>query len=566
MLFKCGVLPIVAAAMAFAQVPTITAVQDAAAYTANIPQGAVFVVKGANLTTGGQPASVPYPTTLNGVSITFTPVAGGAVTKAFMVYTYNQGGVTQLAAVLPSATPTGDYNVTVTNSTGTGAAFRTTVVARKFGLITAAGSGSGRAALQNVVTQTQYDLNRFTTGTLAGYTYSPAKPGQYMIAWGTGLGAVGGDDNQAPGVINFLDQGVAIAVIVGTTEITPSYAGRAPQFPGADQLVFQLPPDLQTTGCEVPIQVRVAGQLSNTASIAIAPNAQAGACVDSRFTQDVMSRLDQGGSLVMGLFELTSVSGTNGIFTGTSEGAVGGFALYNADQMSALPDFLDTGACQVYRATTNSAGEDLDFLHLDAGRISLNGPNVANRTVGETAGHSYSLDLGITTGTPLIAAGSTYTLTGSGGKDVGDFQVSFNFGPALAIKGSVPATVTRSQDLPIAWTWTGGGSGLAIVTGSASVANGGTAANPTYQTVRFACSTGADKLAYTVPSSILMQLPATPSGNGTLSVVSASPPTSSNGLFTPPLVAGGAAAPLASVDYGVFLGGIGSGSAHVTYK
>src|SRR5438105_3301053 len=101
---------------AFAQAPTVTQVLDAAGYTANIPQGGVFVVKGSNLAAASAAATLPYPASLSGVSIAFAPAAGGAAVKAYMVYTYSQSGTTQLAAVLPSATGAGDYNVTVTNN------------------------------------------------------------------------------------------------------------------------------------------------------------------------------------------------------------------------------------------------------------------------------------------------------------------------------------------------------------------------------------------------------------------------------------------------------------------
>ena len=165
------------ATAAFAQTPSITAVQDAGSYTANIAQGSIFVVKGSNLssatTNGGfSQAAFPPPTTLASVKITFTPVAGGAGVDAFMVYTYNIGGVNQLAALLPSATRPGDYNVTVTNGTATSTGFRSTVVARKFEIIAVDGSGTGLAVIQNFISSSQYDLNRYTTGLIGGFTYS----------------------------------------------------------------------------------------------------------------------------------------------------------------------------------------------------------------------------------------------------------------------------------------------------------------------------------------------------------------------------------------------------------
>src|ERR1700676_5073945 len=142
-LLPIGFLLIAAGGTAFAQAPVITDVLDAGGYTATIPPGGDFVVKGSNLASSSVSATSPYPATLNGVSITFTAVAGGAQVKALMVYTFSQGGITQWAGVLPAGTAAGDYNVTVTTGAGTSAAFKVTVVVRKFGLISVPGSGSG---------------------------------------------------------------------------------------------------------------------------------------------------------------------------------------------------------------------------------------------------------------------------------------------------------------------------------------------------------------------------------------------------------------------------------------
>src|SRR5437870_4673567 len=93
--------------------PAITAVLDGAAYTNNIAQGSVFVVKGTGLSAAGlvSAAAPIYPTSLNNVKISLTAVAGGAVVTPLMVYTYNVGGVNQLAAVLPSNAAAGSYDL-----------------------------------------------------------------------------------------------------------------------------------------------------------------------------------------------------------------------------------------------------------------------------------------------------------------------------------------------------------------------------------------------------------------------------------------------------------------------
>jgi sugar lactone lactonase YvrE len=140
-------------------IPSITAIVDAAAYTANIAEGSVFVVKGKNLCDSGTVfGSVPYSSApLNGVKITFTPVNGGAGTDAYMVYTYAAGATTQLAAILPSTVPARDYNVTVTNNGSVSAVFKATVVVHKFGIISVNGSGAGRAELEPETRHRQVD-------------------------------------------------------------------------------------------------------------------------------------------------------------------------------------------------------------------------------------------------------------------------------------------------------------------------------------------------------------------------------------------------------------------------
>src|SRR5690242_9926972 len=94
-------------------VPTITGIPagvlDAAGYTPNVSQGGVFVVKGSSLCPDGvvQAAGYPLTTTLNGVSISLTPAAGGVSVTPYMISTYSRGGTSQVAALLPSTVAPG---------------------------------------------------------------------------------------------------------------------------------------------------------------------------------------------------------------------------------------------------------------------------------------------------------------------------------------------------------------------------------------------------------------------------------------------------------------------------
>src|SRR5580704_17251174 len=81
-----------------------------AASGAGIAQGSYFAVYGTGLGPDTfASASVPYPATLGGASVTITPSSGAAV-QAFL--TYAQAG--QINAILPSTTPLGSSTVTVT--------------------------------------------------------------------------------------------------------------------------------------------------------------------------------------------------------------------------------------------------------------------------------------------------------------------------------------------------------------------------------------------------------------------------------------------------------------------
>ena len=568
---------------AFAQAPTITAILDAAGYTANLAQGSVFVVEGTNLCGTDAVAPMPYGTgPLSGAAIQFAPVpqfpvvAAASPFNAYMIYCFNSSGTTQLAAEVPSDAAPGNYNVTVAFN-GTSAPFQTTVVAQKFQLMTQTGTGSGRALVQNVVSATQYDLNGFTNGAVAGASYfrSPAKPSQYLVAWGTGLGAAVGFDATPPAALDFVSQGLDVKVIIGGLEIAPVYAGRSNVFPGLDNVIFQLPASLPA-GCSVPFEVRVAGQLSNLTTLAVAGNASAAAC-DSQFTPDALAKLDSGGTVTAGFFNLTSFT-TNLTVQGQSlavrvEGATGTFGRFNADTITQLPNLSAAaiGGCQLYQTSTVSAGfgalisSGLTFL--DAGNLTLHGPNVSNKGFADSSS-LYALNLGTAlaipglppmpgfNSSPLITAGN-YTLAGTGGADVGPFSVSASVNPPLKITGALPLTVNRNQDLNLSWT--GGGSGLVLIAGSSSILTNGTMDNGTFHTGGFLCVATADKRSITVPSSLLLQLPATPAGTGvgTLAVYSMSAPTHGDGLFAAPLTAGG------TTDFAIFTAGIGASEAAV---
>ena len=502
-------------------VPTISAVQDAASNTPNIAQGSIFIVKGSNLSASGYtPFAPPRPTTSAGVKVTFTPVAGGAGTDAYLVYLYNQGGVNQIACILPSTVAVGSYNVTVTNGTASTPVVAQ-VVANKIGLFTQDSSGSGLASVQNYISATTVDLNRLTTGSVSGITISPAKPGQAVIAYGTGLGGYAAGDNTASPLFDFRSS-LDIKAIVGGVSIPVDYAGRA-GYAGEDQINFTLPGNVQT-GCAVTLQISVNGKLSAPTSIAIAPDASSTACVMPGFTTQQLQNFDNGGTYTAGSFAITqfavTVPGT-GIGSGTfkTNGISGGFIQLSGFQLASAsqvnPTINQQGSCTVSQSVsgTGSTASTGTINYLDAGTVTITGPagsSLSNQALNKTNNlYSYTNIEGCLTipgqANFSLPAGD-YTLNGGGGTDVGTFNTKMTLSPLLTVTGGLPNSVTRNAGLTLNWTG-GNASDLVEIIGSSSTSSGSGTSTVT-TTTSFICLATAGAKTFTVPASVLNQLPA----------------------------------------------------------
>jgi uncharacterized protein (TIGR03437 family) len=541
-------------------------VLDAASNTPTIAQGSIFIVKGTTLSASGFTSfAPPRPQLSSGVKVTFTPVTGGTGTDAYLVYLFNQNGVNQIACILPSTVAVGNYNVTVTNG-GVSAPFVASVVANKLSLFTQDNTGSGQASVQNFISQTVVDLNRLTTGTISGITISPAKPGQPVIAYGTGLGAYAAGDNTASPAFDF-SKTLTIQAVVGGVTIPVAYAGRA-GFAGEDQINFTLPGNIPT-GCAVPLQISVNGKLSPATSISIAPDVNSTACVIPGFTTDQLKKFDNGGTYTTGGFSITqftlslpSVGTVKSNTIGGGFAQISGFQLASAAQLNT--SIIQSGSCQVIQATSGgtTASATGSTTYLDAGTISINGPagsSLSNVALTKT-NNLYSISN--FEGSPVPIPGSTnftlpagvYTLTGAGGADVGSFNTSLTLGSPLTITGDLPTSVTRSAGLTLNWTGGNASDVVEIIGGSSTTT--GTGASAITNSTSFICLTTAGQKTFTVPASVLNQLPATTGTTpGSLEVASGNVTST----FTAALRAGG------SIDAGIFLSLIGVGSS-VTYQ
>jgi hypothetical protein len=271
--------------------------------------------------------------------------------------------------------------------------------------------------------------------------------------------------------------------------------------------------------------VSVNGALSNATFIAIAPDANSSACVQPGLTTSQLQTFDQGGTYTAGGFTITQISETipevssspikldsiGGVFTKFTGYQLAGLAQYQAS-------ITTSGACSVIHqvGSQNQVLAGATGTHLDAGAVTLNGPsgsNITNLALTQDSNNFYSATIGqegFPTSIPGLGNGTiiggTYSLAGAGGKDVGSFNTSLTLGAPLTINGGLPATVVRSAGLPLAWTG-GNASDFVEIVGYSGTTTG-TGANIVVDAYEFICTTTAGQGGFTVPASILTQLPA----------------------------------------------------------
>jgi uncharacterized protein (TIGR03437 family) len=500
--------------LAVAQVPGLPkpvvgsgAVLNAASYIPSglpgegIAQGSMFVVFGRNLGPDELvfPGAVPLPTEMDGTSIQVS--VDGVIADAHMVYT----SANQLAAVLPSTVPTGQGTFTVTYNGETGPPAPILVVPHAFGIFTRNTAGFGPAIVQNWISHTEPPhLNAFTDA---------SQPGQIEIIWGTGLGAISGDDAGPPPVGN-LD--VDVEVLVGGKSAKLHYKGRSAQFPGIDQVQFEVPADVE--GCHVPVAVKAGGVIANHASMAIAANG--GVCSSpTSFAAADLQRAAQGqetnfGGILLLRLDLAAPSSPDEFrfedvsadFVRLNANALLASLLPVGSHLSVLPPSL--GACTVEKTADNELGslEDPVFEalvvrgELDAGpMLNLTGP-LGMLQVGGGGGEDYSMGIE----DPFVEPGQ-YTLdNGGGGADIGSFQAALTIPDSQFTwtnKQSIQ-TVRRTEDLTV--TWSGGDPDkefVAIVGWSAWDRDGGDVVSV------FVCAERPSAGSFTVPAWVLANLP-----------------------------------------------------------
>jgi len=479
-----------------------------------LAQGGIFVAYGSNLGPASlvQATTLPLPTTagLAGTSISIT--SGGTTVSAPLIYT-SQG---QVAAVLPSNTPTGNGTLSLTYNGLTGYT-PISVVASNFGISTVNESGSGPA----VVTFPNYSVVSNTNS---------AKPGDTLILWGTGLGPLPSGSSDASGAAGPLGITPAIQVFVGGMAAQVVYAGRTPTAVGLDQINFVVPAGAPA-GCNVSIVVQTTSPVSTvsngpTMSLASADGA---ACSDPTQIVPVSSLARSGLKTVFASLQQQAVVGfTNGVAATTTSGsAIAGFFQFSQAQLSseagmgnAAPTF---GSCLTGIVAGSSGGSGSPMAtYLNGGAsVTLSPPSgtAVMLASSSTANGVIYQNNNLTTGIPA----GTWNFSNTGGSGVGPLSFGFPVPAQVTWTNQAALTntsITRAQPLTIAWSG-GDANGYVDIIGQGSVAG---STNYTYY---FDCSSATSAGQFTIPAYVLLGMPAGAGALASLQVSTAALPVTS---------------------------------------
>jgi uncharacterized protein (TIGR03437 family) len=487
--------------------PTVSSVVNAASNilpglpNAGIAQGAIFVAYG----TGLGPANISIaPAAFQATSLSNTSVevtVGGTTVNALMYYT----SVNQVSALLPSNTPTGTGTITVTYNGRTGVPAPITVVPNNVGIFTIGSDGQG----PGVVTYADYSLVSPAKAANCGgpsTTCGAANPGDTLILWATGLGPVSGNDASGAGLGQNMPN-VPLTLWLGGVQAPVIYQGRSGCCIGEDQIVFTVPNNVPT-GCAVPLLIQIGNQISNATVMPVAGGSRNctptnSALATANVQQMVLPINYSAIALSRDLGPPTTPPSLK--YSDNAQFQFRKILSYTAGTQPFAASYLDDlalGTCMVHNSLNPSSnyGLNIGTAAADAGSsFTVTGPNGSKVLAGNPGQFSATLSAAGTYLSP-----GTYTITGTGGADIGGFSAAFTIpaAPTLYIPanfGTQP--VTRSSGMTV--TWTGGASNAHV---QIQLTNATDTTNTNGATA--VCNVAANAGTFTIPPYALLSLPA----------------------------------------------------------
>ena len=484
--------------------PTISSVENAASNippglpNAGIAQGAIFVVYGSAL----GPANISIaPTPFQSTSLSNTSVAvtvGATTVNALMYYT----SAGQVAALLPSNTPAGLGSITVAYNGQTSAPSPITVVSNNVGVFTIDSSGQG----PGIVTYPDYSLVSASKATNCGgpsTTCGAANPGDTLILWTTGLGPVSGDDASGAGLGQNMPN-IPLELWLGGVAAPVIYQGRSGCCIGEDQIVFTVPNGVPT-GCAVPLLIQIGGQISNATVMPVASGSRNCTPSNAALAAVNVEQAVTAGPVTYGKIKLSrDYNGTGQGYSDNAEFSFLKILTYVAGTQPFFVSYVDDqplGTCTVYNSLSAGINVPAGSAAADAGSsFTVTGPSGSIVVAGSPGQFSATLSV---PGTYLSPG--AYTVTGTGGADIGVFSAAAHVPPAPVLTSFANSTippVTRSNGMTV--TWAGGGGEYAEVQIQVSGATDNTNSNGATVVCEAATSAGA----ITIPPYALLALPA----------------------------------------------------------
>jgi uncharacterized protein (TIGR03437 family) len=519
---------------------------------AALAPGSIFIVKG----TGLGPAQISIApsafqsTTLSGTSVKLT--VSGTTVDALMYYT----SANQIAALLPSNTPAGGGTITVTynGDSSPSTPFRG-VVARNLALFTVDSTGTGPA----IVTYPDYSLVSPSRAANCGgpnTVCGAANPGDVLILWGTGLGAISGNDASGAGLgVNMPN--IPLNVWLGGVQATVSYQGRSGCCIGEDQIVFTVPNNVPT-GCGVPLVVQIGNQVSNSTGMAIANGSRT--CSDPSLPGVDVSQFSSLTTLTLASVELDhfliDTSNPGNGFVDKAQSLFVRFPLPPASRpfFASYVSDQPIGTCTVFGSKSpgdlffnnliNDAMNNGTFAFLDGGTsFTITGPN-GSKNVQINNGSSTTISQNGAFLTP-----GDYAFVGNGGNDIGPFtaHITIPATPTLT-KPSSPngLIITRSQGTTVTWDATGATGHVEIIISVFLDQN---------TLAQAWCTVQANAGTFTIPAYVLLALPPATNGGASFFFGPGDQGPAYSGVFTANGLTNGIGIAQAFLD-GVISGGV----------
>lgn len=238
-------IPVTLAALAAAQSPGISSINNAATFQANpglpLAPGMLFTIFGSSLANEiAQPSSLVLSSSLGGVSVQFENSSTTITAPLSYVQPDNPAAnvSSQINAQVPwEVAPSGGglttWNVVVNNNGALSAAVSVTVGAFSPGIFAASGRG--------IVINLDGTL-AWPAGALPPLITHPAKPGDTVIVYADGLGAVNQPIVDGQNSLDQLRYTLTIPVVlIDGQPAQVTFSGLTPQYPGVNQLNIVIP-------------------------------------------------------------------------------------------------------------------------------------------------------------------------------------------------------------------------------------------------------------------------------------------------------------------------------------